>query len=298
MCKLLPRLGRVTAVSRPALLFIHDAGSISLLLFTPMSPRQALAFFAVHQALFGIYLGCSFAPNHKGMKMLTKDEEMDFLRRQVYLAQRHRRRARRHVARRPELADRAPPVSVDAAAELTPGGADRAGILRGPRPPYAEASLYRSYQLAMGHLHDVGASVEIVGTTTMWCKLGCMCRSIKTLRPPYTDEATPEDVTAAALQYGAKDRRHAQAVGGQPGSVRRGCCRDRRSDRAPARPPATATRAATRAGVVRQLGVATPTAYSLWSPAVGVLVPASVLPIHTVFALQNSLMPWLDNSRP
>jgi hypothetical protein len=28
-----------------------------------------------------------------------------------------------------------------------------------------------------------------------------MCRSIKTLRPPYTDEATPEDVTAAALQY-------------------------------------------------------------------------------------------------
>ncbi|HEY0870212.1 MAG TPA: DUF2277 domain-containing protein [Acidothermaceae bacterium] len=28
-----------------------------------------------------------------------------------------------------------------------------------------------------------------------------MCRSIKTLRPPYVDEATSEDVTAAALQY-------------------------------------------------------------------------------------------------
>ena len=28
-----------------------------------------------------------------------------------------------------------------------------------------------------------------------------MCRSIKTLRPPYTDEVTAGDVEAAALQY-------------------------------------------------------------------------------------------------
>lgn len=28
-----------------------------------------------------------------------------------------------------------------------------------------------------------------------------MCRSIKTLRPPFTDEVTPQDVRAAALQY-------------------------------------------------------------------------------------------------
>ena len=28
-----------------------------------------------------------------------------------------------------------------------------------------------------------------------------MCRSIKTLRPPYTEDAGPEDVQAAALQY-------------------------------------------------------------------------------------------------
>jgi hypothetical protein len=28
-----------------------------------------------------------------------------------------------------------------------------------------------------------------------------MCRSIKTLRPPFTDEVTEEDVRAAALQY-------------------------------------------------------------------------------------------------
>lgn len=28
-----------------------------------------------------------------------------------------------------------------------------------------------------------------------------MCRSIKTLRPPYTEQATDTDVRAAALQY-------------------------------------------------------------------------------------------------
>ena len=28
-----------------------------------------------------------------------------------------------------------------------------------------------------------------------------MCRSIKTLRPPYEDEVTEDDVRAAALQY-------------------------------------------------------------------------------------------------
>jgi hypothetical protein len=28
-----------------------------------------------------------------------------------------------------------------------------------------------------------------------------MCRSIKTLRPPYVDDATEDDVHAAALQY-------------------------------------------------------------------------------------------------
>lgn len=32
-------------------------------------------------------------------------------------------------------------------------------------------------------------------------KNGGMCRSIKTLRPPYAEDVTDEDVRAAALQY-------------------------------------------------------------------------------------------------
>jgi hypothetical protein len=31
--------------------------------------------------------------------------------------------------------------------------------------------------------------------------MGGMCRSIKTLRPPFTEAVTEEDVRAAALQY-------------------------------------------------------------------------------------------------
>ncbi|WP_434597536.1 fatty acid desaturase family protein [Streptomyces sp. A5-4] len=52
-------------------------------LFTVLSPGKAIAFIAVHQGLFGIYLGCIFAPNHKGMAMITDEDQLDFLRRQV-----------------------------------------------------------------------------------------------------------------------------------------------------------------------------------------------------------------------
>ena len=70
------KLRRIEAV----LLGTHIVGYLAaLFIFLPVG--QALAFFAIHQALFGIYLGCTFAPNHKGMPMPTDD--LDFLRKQV-----------------------------------------------------------------------------------------------------------------------------------------------------------------------------------------------------------------------
>ncbi len=53
------------------------------LLFWWLSPLQAVTFVLVHQGLLGLYLGCSFAPNHKGMHMPRPGERLDFLRRQV-----------------------------------------------------------------------------------------------------------------------------------------------------------------------------------------------------------------------
>ena len=62
------------------LLGLHIAGYLAALLLV-LTPLQALAFLAVHQGLFGVYLGMTFAPNHKGMP--HPDGTEDFLRKQV-----------------------------------------------------------------------------------------------------------------------------------------------------------------------------------------------------------------------
>lgn len=64
------------------LLFAHFAVYLTAL-FRMLPPGMAVAFIAVHQGLFGVYLGSVFAPNHKGMPILTGKDRPDFLRRQV-----------------------------------------------------------------------------------------------------------------------------------------------------------------------------------------------------------------------
>ncbi|MEH0932146.1 fatty acid desaturase family protein [Micromonospora sp. CPCC 205558] len=65
-----------------ALLVLHFAGYFGAV-FLVLSVPQAIVFILVNQALFGLYLGSSFAPNHKGMPILTKADNLDYLRRQV-----------------------------------------------------------------------------------------------------------------------------------------------------------------------------------------------------------------------
>jgi fatty acid desaturase len=64
------------------LLVVHIGGYLTAV-FVVLSPLQAVVFLIVQQGLFGVYLGSSFAPNHKGMPVVGKDEKVDFLRRQV-----------------------------------------------------------------------------------------------------------------------------------------------------------------------------------------------------------------------
>ena len=52
-----------------------------LFIFLPVG--MAFAFLAVQVAVFGLYMGASFAPNHKGMPVLPHDSKVDFLSRQV-----------------------------------------------------------------------------------------------------------------------------------------------------------------------------------------------------------------------
>ena len=65
-----------------ALITAHAAGYLTTV-FLVLSPVKAVVFILVRQGLFGVYLGCSFAPNHKGMPVLDAADRSDFLRRQV-----------------------------------------------------------------------------------------------------------------------------------------------------------------------------------------------------------------------
>jgi fatty acid desaturase len=64
------------------LLGAHFAAYLSVV-FLVLPPVKAVTFILVQQGLLGFYLGCSFAPNHKGMPVLPAGDKTDFLRRQV-----------------------------------------------------------------------------------------------------------------------------------------------------------------------------------------------------------------------
>ncbi len=73
------------AATEGLLIGVHAALYLTALLWV-LSPLKALAFIVVQQSVFSLYLGCSFAPNHKGMPLIDGDTEMSFVRRQVITA--------------------------------------------------------------------------------------------------------------------------------------------------------------------------------------------------------------------
>lgn len=64
------------------LLGVHAVGYVTLLVAT-LDGWQILAFATIHKGLQGLYLGLSFAPNHKGMPSLSAEQAADPLRLQV-----------------------------------------------------------------------------------------------------------------------------------------------------------------------------------------------------------------------
>ena len=73
------------ALTEGFVLAIHAALFLTAV-FWVLPPFEAIAFLAVYEAVFSLYLGCSFAPNHKGMPLLDGDVEMGFAQRQVITA--------------------------------------------------------------------------------------------------------------------------------------------------------------------------------------------------------------------
>ena len=61
-------------------------GGFVTMAFLILSPGKAGAFLGIQLALFGLYLGASFAPNHTGMPIVGPEARFDFLRRQVLMS--------------------------------------------------------------------------------------------------------------------------------------------------------------------------------------------------------------------
>jgi fatty acid desaturase len=144
---------RMTEIALLAAHMLAYIGGILLVL----PPVQALAFIAVHQAVFGFYMGCSFAPNHKGMPIIAAQEKLDYLRRQVLTS--------RNVRGGWFVDQLLGGLNYQIEHHLFPS-MPRPNLRRAQRLvrdycahhciPYTETSLIESYSLALGYLHSLG----------------------------------------------------------------------------------------------------------------------------------------------
>jgi fatty acid desaturase len=142
------------------LLLAHVAGYLTAVLLV-LSPWRALVFVIVQQGALGLYLGCAFAPNHKGMPVLTERDELDFLRRQV-LTSRNVRGGRvvdlvlggLNYQIEHHLFPSLPRPSLRRAQPLVRAFCLEHGL------PYCQSTLLASYAQALGHLHTVGAPLR------------------------------------------------------------------------------------------------------------------------------------------
>jgi fatty acid desaturase len=138
------------------LLALHAALYLGAV-FLVLSPLRAVLFILVQQGLFGFYLGCSFAPNHKGMPVLAAGDKTDFLRRQVLTSRNVRPGWFTDFALgglnyqiEHHLFPSMPRPSLRRAKPLVAAFCTERGL------PYCETSLFDSYAQALRHLNAIG----------------------------------------------------------------------------------------------------------------------------------------------
>jgi fatty acid desaturase len=141
------------------LLALHVVGYLAIVMLV-LSPVKALVFVLVQQGLFGVYLGSSFAPNHKGMAMLPEGDQTDFLRRQVLTSRNVRGGWLTDFALgglnyqiEHHLFPSMPRPNLRRSQALI------AAFCRQRDVPYCETSLIGSYAQALRHLNAVGQAV-------------------------------------------------------------------------------------------------------------------------------------------
>jgi fatty acid desaturase len=134
-------------------------GALPALAFTFLPLGMAFAFIGVQLAVFGFYMGASFAPNHKGMPVLPADSRVDFFSRQVLTSRNIsggrfmdillgglNRQAEHHL-----FPDMARP-QLDKAAKIVREYCKKHQV------PYTETTLLQSYGIIVRYLNNVGLS--------------------------------------------------------------------------------------------------------------------------------------------
>ncbi len=138
------------------LLALHVGGYLAVV-FLVLSPVKAVAFILVQQGLFGLYLGSSFAPNHKGMPILDATDRTGFLHRQVLTSRNVRGGRLTDLALgglnyqiEHHLFPSMPRPSLPHSQALIRAFCQQRDL------PYCETSLVGSYAQALRHLNSVG----------------------------------------------------------------------------------------------------------------------------------------------
>ncbi len=152
-----PVKGRWTELGLLVLRFAVFVVPVFLLL--PLG--MAFAFLGVQLAVFGVYMGASFAPNHKGMPVIAKDAKLDFFSKQV--------RTSRNVSGgwwatwlmgglnyqvEHHLFPNMPRPHLSRAREIV---IDQCHALN---VPYTETTLWRSYGIVIAYLNRVGLAAR------------------------------------------------------------------------------------------------------------------------------------------
>lgn len=137
------------------------------IVFWVLSPVYAIAFILVHQALWGFYMGCSFAPNHKGMPVLSAGHTLDFLRKQVLTSRNIRGGFFTDILLgglnyqiEHHLFPSMPRPNLKHAQSIVRDFCEQRGI------SYAQCGLFRSYGYVLEHLHEVATSLSENGQRT------------------------------------------------------------------------------------------------------------------------------------
>jgi fatty acid desaturase len=133
--------------------------------FLVLSPLTGIMFILVHQCLWGLYMGLSFAPGHKGMPTLPAGHSIDFLRRQVLTSRNVRggvwvdwTLGALNYQVEHHLFPSMPRPNLRRAQPIVRQFCEERGI------EYTECGWARTYGYVLEHLHSVGAPLRAAAT--------------------------------------------------------------------------------------------------------------------------------------